>query len=279
MNIQEAWAYGRKSLAESTPTPELDSRLLLASVLSVEHSYLLAHGEENLTPTQEQELLSLYRRARKREPIPYLTGTAPFFGHDFRVSPKVLIPRPESEQLVELALAWAEDRGELDVVDVGTGSGCIAITLALQLPIAKVWATDISYDALQLAHSNARRYVPQRIEFIQGNLLDPLTSPVDLIVANLPYIADDEWTLVDDWVKLYEPMVALRGGADGMELIGELLDQATHFLRRSGAIFLEIGWQQGQVAQQLARKYFPSADIKLTADYAGHDRIITVYNG
>ena len=279
MNIREAWAYGRSCLAQSSPTPDLDSRLLLEYVLKAGHSYLVAHGEENLTLAQEGNLRELFHKAQKKEPIPYLTGTAQFFGYDYEVSPVVLIPRPETEQLVELALSWARERKHLDIVDVGTGSGCIAVSLAAHLPRAKIWATDISAEALSLAQKNAGRHAPGRIKFLEGSLLATVSFPVDLIVANLPYIADDEWTLVDDGVKWYEPTVALRGGTDGLDLISELLQQAAIILRLKGAVFLEIGWQQGQAVVQLAKKHFPFADIALVADYAGHDRIISIYSG
>ncbi len=276
MNIREAWTYGRKYLAQASPTPDLDSRLLLEYVLKADHSYLVAHGEKCLTASQEQKILYLFDRAQKKEPIPYLMGSAPFFGLDYKVSPVVLIPRPETEQLVEMALSWAKDRKGLDVVDVGTGSGCIAVSLAVHLPQASIWAIDISVEALALAQENAEQHAPGRIVFHDGSLLSSISFPVDLIVANLPYIAEDEWTLVDDGVKWYEPTVALRGGTDGLDLINELLQQAANLLRGKGAVFLEIGWQQGQAVEQLAKKQFPFADITLVADYAGHDRIISI---
>jgi release factor glutamine methyltransferase len=279
MNIREAWAYGRSCLAQASSTPDLDSRLLLEYILNAGHSYLIAHGEESLTLTQEEKVRELFHRAQNKEPIPYLTGSAPFFGFDFQVNPAVLIPRPETEQLVERALLWVNERQEIDIVDVGTGSGCIAISLAVHLPQANIWATDISPAALALAQKNAGKYAPQRIKFLQGSLLSPLYSAVDLIVANLPYIADDEWTLVDDGVKWYEPTVALRGGTDGLDLIGELLHQAATILRLAGAVFLEIGWQQGQAVEQLAKKHFPLADIEVMADFAGRQRIISIYTG
>ena len=279
MNISETWAYGQACLAQVSSAPELDSRLLLEYVLQANHSYLVAHGEQNLTTTQDREIRELLLRAQKKEPIPYLTGTAPFYGLDFQVNPAVLIPRPETEQLVELALSWVGDHSSIDVIDVGTGSGCIAICLAVHLPQVNIWATDISNEALSLARTNAQKYIPGRIKFYQGSLLAPVTTQVDLIVANLPYIADDEWTLVDDGVKWYEPTIALRGGVDGLDLISELLQQATRILRPSGAVFLEVGWRQGQAVEQLAKKHFPFADIKVMVDFAGLDRIVSICTG
>ena len=276
MNIQEAWAYGRTHLTQASVTPDLDARLLLEYVLQVNHSHLIAHDEENLTDAQAQRYRRLIHRAQQEEPIPYITGTAAFYGLDFQVTPAVLIPRPETEQLVEYALSWAKFKERPHIVDVGTGSGCIAVSLSLHLAQALVSAVDVSAEALVVARKNARRYVPNRINFYEGNLLEPILEQVDFIVANLPYIASHEWTLVDDGVKWYEPTVALEGGSDGLDLISEMLQQSTTRLRSGGAIFMEIGWQQGQAVKQLARLHFPNADVVLIADYAGHDRFVSI---
>lgn len=275
MNIQEALAYGRSQLSTS-PTPAIDARLLLQYVLQVDHSYLVAHYNTLLTASQQQQYRHLLNRARQREPIPYLIGVAPFYGLDFVVNPAVLIPRPETEQLVELALSWARPRQSLRIVDVGTGSGCIAVTLAVHLPDAQIEATDSSADALAIARQNAQHYAPGRIRFYQGHLLAPLVQKPDLIVANLPYVTDKEWTMLDDGVKLYEPVTALKGGADGLDLIRELLRQATTQLNPGGAVFLEIGWRQGPTAQHLAQSFFPNAQIEVKADFAGHDRFVII---
>jgi release factor glutamine methyltransferase len=278
MKVKEAWAYGRSQLIES-PTPQLDARLILEHVLQEGHSYLVAHGEALLTADQERRFRSLTGRARRKEPVPHLTGHAPFYGLDLIVSPATLIPRPETEQLVAAALDWATPRQPLNVVDVGTGSGCIAICMARHLPEARVDAVDISLTALEVARRNARQHAPNRIQFHQGNLLDPILRAPDLIVANLPYVSDREWTLLDDGVKLHEPAVALKGGDDGLDLIRQLLPQATSKLKAGGAIFLEIGWQQGSSALHLAQSHFPAASIELMPDYAGHDRIIAIRTG
>jgi release factor glutamine methyltransferase len=150
MTIDEALAYGRSQLSPS-PTPQLDARLLLQHILAVPLSYLLAHGQEPLTAVQARQFHTLVNRARGQEPIPYLTGKAPFFDFELRVNTDVLIPRPETEHLVERAQAWASRRGHIHIVDVGTGSGCIAIALARQLPAATVTAVDISAAALAVA--------------------------------------------------------------------------------------------------------------------------------
>ena len=274
--IYKAWAFGRDQLAQASFTPDLDARLLLEHVLQVEHSYLIAHGEDLLTPAQEQEYEALLARAAIKEPIPYLTGKSSFYGFDLQVNSSVLIPRPETEQLVDRALSWVGSRAGLSVVDVGTGSGCVAIALSRHLGPSTLLATDISPSALRVARFNAEKKAKQRIHFVQSDLLSSLAGPFDLILANLPYVADDEWTIVDDGVKWYEPSVALLGGSDGLDLLRELLRQATLKLRPGGAIFLEIGWRQGSAIRQLASDLFPLADIKIITDLAGHDRIIQI---
>jgi release factor glutamine methyltransferase len=276
MTIQEALRYGRSQLRHTSPTPDLDARLLLQHLLGQPHTYLIAHGERPLTPSQIQQYQSLLKRAQQSEPIPYMIGEAPFYGFTFRVTPDVLIPRPETEQLVEMVLAWAAPRGAMQIVDVGTGSGCIAVSLAHHLPQASVTAVDLSPTALAIAQENARRLTDQSITFLEGSLLSPLAHKVDLIVANLPYITDGEWTMLDDGVKLHEPALALRGGSDGLMSIHALLQQAGEKLNPGGAVFLEIGWRQGTAVTRLATTHFPAATVTLTADFAGHDRIITI---
>jgi release factor glutamine methyltransferase len=276
MNIRQALHNGR-----FPHIPTLNTRLLLQHVLGgVDHSYLIAHDDQVLTPVQEQTFLAYLHRAAQGEPIPYIIGHAPFFDMDLHVSPAVLIPRPETEQLVETAVSLIKTHNYTHhvshIVDTGAGSGCIPIALARELPQANIEATDISAEALVVARQNAAEFAPNRITFHQGNLLQPITAPIDLITANLPYVTDHEWTMLDDGVKLYESQLALKGGPDGLDIIRELLNQATHKLASSGAILLEIGWQQGQAAKNLAASVFPTAQIELKKDYAGQDRFVII---
>jgi len=277
MTIDEALEYGCTHLA-SSPSPHLDARLLLQHVLQRPHSYLIAHNNNELTPAQETTYRELVQRAHRHEPIPYLVGTAPFFDFELAVSPEVLIPRPETEQLVEVAATWAQTHPALRLADIGTGSGAIAIALARRLPTAMIEAVEISPEALTIAQQNAARLAPDRIQLYQGNLLDPLAPGLDAIVANLPYVTDGEWTVLADGVKWYEPALALKGGPDGLALIRQLLAQAGSKLAPGGAIFLEIGWQQGTAVKQLAYTFFPEAQVTVQADFAGHDRIVVVRN-
>jgi release factor glutamine methyltransferase len=278
MNVREALSLGRDRLRNSD-SPTLAARLLLMLVLEGSHSHLVAHDEEPLSELQELRFRLLVERARLGEPIPYLVGEAPFYGHAFKVSPAVLIPRPETELLVEAALNWAAraGSGQIRLVDVGTGSGCIAITLALHLPRAAIEATDISEAALAVARMNAERHkVLGRVAFHLGPLLAPIGSPPDLIVANLPYIDDHEWTALGDPVKWYEPELALKGGPNGLSLIDQLLAQAKERLAPGGAIFVEIGWQQGARARLLAESHFPDAHVTLHRDYGARDRYVSI---
>jgi release factor glutamine methyltransferase len=276
MTLREAMAWALEQLAAS-PTPRQDARLLLLHLLKVDPPTLAAHGERALTSAEVTALQAAVARARRGEPIPYIVGSAPFYGLDFAVTAAVLIPRPETELLVEAALQWANAHKPRRVIDVGTGSGCIAVTLARHLPAATVIAGDVSAAALALARRNAERHgVAERVDFYQGSLLQPLAPGLELIVANLPYVSDTEWTTLDDGVKWYEPASALRGGQGGLDLIGDLLHQARPRLTAGGVIFLEIGWRQGAPAQQLAQSIFPTAAITIQTDYAGHDRIVRI---
>lgn len=275
MKISDAWANGRFQLHNS-PTPELDARLLLQHLLGVNHAYLVGHGEEDLTAVQQKAYQSMLSRAAAGEPVPYITGKAAFFDFELDVSPAVLIPRPETEQLVVRVLDWLKTRPTARLVDVGTGSGCIPISVARRCAACDITAVDISPAALAVATANAARLAPNRIHFLQSDLLINVNAPVDMIVANLPYVTDGEWTRLDDGVKLHEPELALKGGADGLDLIRRLLKEAQTKLATDGAIFLEIGWQQGTAVFQLAQTHFPNATVALHQDYSGHDRIVTI---
>lgn len=277
MTLDEALAHGRHQLSPTSPSPQLDARLLLQHVLGQSHAYLISHNRQTLTAVQQAQYQQLLQRASQQEPIPYLIGTAPFFEFELNVSPAVLIPRPETEQLVETAVRWANTQSSpVRAADIGSGSGAIAIALARQLPQAQIQAVDISADALAVAQKNADRLAPQRIQFYQGDLLRPLAPGLHLIVANLPYITDDEWADLAPSVK-QEPVLALKAGPDGLDLIRQLLAQAPQKLAPGGAIFLEIGWQQATAVSQLAAAQFPNGRCQQLTDFAGHDRIVAVY--
>ncbi len=274
--IREAWRNGRAQLEPISPSPALDARLLLEHILGQDHAYLIAHDAEPLTATQESDYQALVARAAAHEPVPYLIGRAPFMGLDFAVSHDVLIPRPETEQLVEVAIQWGRGRGAIRIVDVGTGSGCIAVSLAHYLPAAEVLAVDVSARALAVARANAARHAPGRVQFMQADLLSATAPGIDLLVANLPYIARREWPTLPIGVKSYEPEIALDGGPGGLDPFRTLLPQAAERLNPGGLALLEIGWQQGEAVAALAGVSFPGAAVAVHKDFAGHDRIVAI---
>lgn len=255
-----------------------DARLLLQTLLGVNHVYLIAHDDEPLTPAQQATYQGWVTRAAAGEPIPYITGQAPFYGRTFTVTPDVLIPRPETELLVEEVLKWGQQHAVKQIIDVGTGSGCIPITLWCEWtaePKPAIAAVDLSAAALAIAQQNAQKHHAE-INFMSSSLLTNTSGPFDIITANLPYITDDEWTHLDVGVKSYEPEMALRGGADGLVLIRPLLAQARTRLAPTGLILLEIGWQQGHNARAAAVEAFPEAAVSVLKDYAGHDRLVKI---
>jgi len=261
--------------AAGSSTPALDVQLWLAHVCGLNRAQLLARPERTLTPEQTARFHTGLARLVSNEPLPYLTGRAEFYSLAFTVTPDTLIPRPETEHLVDAGLQIENHKSQIIIADVGTGSGCLAVTLAVHLPAAQVFATDLSPAALQVAFHNAEQHgVAGRITFLQGYLLEPLPGRVNLIVANLPYVADSEWDDLPISVREYEPAGALRGGPEGLDLIEELLKQAPAVLHPGGSVLLEIGAAQGAAALALARLYFPTSNLQ--QDYAGRDRLLVI---
>ena len=264
-------------LTSVSDTPALDASVVLAHILGKPRTWVLAHPRLELTAEQKEELKEKVRRLESGEPLPYVLGHWEFFGMEFDLSPAVLIPRPETELLIEKAIAWVQaSPTRRRIADIGTGSGIIAISIAVHIPDAVVLATDISGDALRVARNNAVRFhVQDRIEFVQCDLLpaQPLHQ-LDLLCANLPYIPTS--TLQGLPVYGREPGLALDGGADGLELIRSLLDQAPAWIAPGGRVLLEIETTLGPQTVQLAQKQFPQADIRLHRDLAGHDRLVEI---
>lgn len=256
----------------------LDAELLLGHTLGLNRAAILAQPDRPLTPKELTRFRDLVARRAAREPLPYITGHREFFGLGLVVDACVLIPRPETELLVEHALRIARRMtGPLEVADVGSGSGAIAVALAVHLPQATVYALDDSAGALAVTAENARRHnVAGRIRCRQGDLLASLPGPVDLIAANLPYVTTGEWAELLPELRDYEPRAALDGGPDGLDAIRRLVATAGPFLHPGGALLLEIGASQGSAVLTLARRQFPAADVQLHRDYAGLDRLVIV---
>jgi release factor glutamine methyltransferase len=257
----------------------LEVELLLRHLLGLDRTGLYTSLERRLTPEQTAAFSALIRRRINHEPTAYITGHKEFFGLDFQVAPPVLIPRPETELLVEQAIDLAATifpRSCL-IADIGTGCGAIAIALAINLPRAKIYATDISDAALEIARSNCQRFgASDRITFLRSNLTDSLPESMHLIVANLPYVRESEIAELSPEISEFEPLLALNGGADGLEMIEKLISQAERNLLRGGAVLLEIGHDQGQAVCNLARSHFPESKVSITADLSGLDRVVSI---
>lgn len=269
-------------------TPALDAQTLLVHVSGKSRAWVLAHPEVVLPSEVETAMTQALHRLEAGEPLPYIIGHWEFYGLDFLVTEAVLIPRPETELLVEQALAWlravrnqASAPIPFRAVDVGTGSGCIAIALARHAPGLPIVAIDLSMPALQVAQRNARRHdLLNRIAFVQGDLLSPLSPSAgrqpgfNLICANLPYIPEAELKFLT--VANREPHLALSGGGDGLVVIRRLLEMAPAYLAQKGLLLLEIEASSGPATLGLARQAFPDARIQLLNDLAGRHRFIWI---
>lgn len=263
---------GATRLKAVTDAPRLEAELLLAHAMALPRSTIVAHPEWQ----PPRRVLETYREWVERRaencPLPYLTGRVEFYGLEFLVSPDVLIPRPETEMLVERALAY---RPQV-VIDVGTGSGCVGIALAHHLSGVRVYATDLSATALRVAALNIYRHgLADRVQLIQADLLKPFRGPVDLILSNPPYVTHEEWEELPPGVREYEPRLALAGGQDGLDAMRALLAASPSVLRPGGSLLIEIGALQGAAATTLVCSQ-PSATCAVHPDLAGRDRVLEV---
>lgn len=282
MRLDDALAQATTHLAnQGVESPQLDAELLLAHALGVNRAAILARPEQRLTPKQLTHYRNLVARRGDREPLAYIVGHREFFGLDLMVDRRVLIPRPETELLVEQALDIANrTAAPLRIADVGAGSGAIAVALAVHLPKASVYALDHSTGALEVVAENARRHhISARVHCLRSDLLSALPGPVDLITANLPYVTTGEWQELAPEIRDHEPRSALDGGPNGLALIGRLLATASPWLRPAGTILLEIGAGQGAAVTTLAHDCIPLARVQLVQDYAGLDRVVVVETG
>lgn len=254
--------------------PPLDRELILSHVTGLDRAGLYCYWERILTQKEQERFWELAKRRAAGEPLAYLTGQKEFMGLSFYVDRRVLIPRPETELLVERALELMGPDGV--AVDVGTGSGAVAVSLAHYCPGARVWATDVCSGALEVARANAARHgVAGRVVFLQGDLLDPLkgrlTEGAGVICANLPYIASEDMPSLPVQVRLYEPHLALDGGPGGLGHYERLVRQAPAFLKPGGRLLLEIGYDQARRALAL---FGAGWELRVEKDLAGLDRMI-----
>lgn len=255
----------------------LEAEILLARVLGKDRVYLYTNYDAPVNQDERTIFREFIKRRVREEPLSYIIGIKEFMSLEFKVSPAVLIPRPESEIIVEQAIDLFKDQPCL-ICDIGTGSGALAISLAHYLPLARVFATDISRQALETAQDNAAS-LQVEVEFGEGDLLSPFLDKVnyfDLIVANLPYIPLEEYNTLDSGVKNYEPRIALLAPGDGLDIYRRLLPQALTLLKEGAYLFIEIGWQQGEKALQMMNDF---KEVQLIKDLAGYNRVVMARKG
>jgi release factor glutamine methyltransferase len=283
--------------AAKVPSETLAAELLLMHALGRDRTWLYTNPEHPLDPAAAEAYFGLVARRAAGEPTQYLTGKQEFWGLEFEVTPEVLIPRPETEHVIEVALERLGQRGirinmktgapspTLHVADVGTGSGCLAIALAHELPHAQIIATDISLPALKVARRNAARHaVADRIRFLQADLLESLlhnsdvtsheSLPFDVIVSNPPYVASNEAPWLPVEVRDHEPHAALFGGPTGVEIYAPLIRQASAQLGPGGILVLELGYHSADAVRKLCHVERCWANIRVTCDLAGIPRVI-----
>lgn len=275
--------------AAEVPSHTLAAELLLMHVLRRDRAWIYTHPEDTLEPEAVDRYFDLVARRAAGEPTQYLTGKQEFWGLEFEVTPAVLIPRPETEHVVEVALERLGARGikinmttglpnpPLRIADVGTGSGCIAVALAHELPRAEILATDISADALEVARRNASRHgVSDRVLFLQSDLLESVNEAdsFDLIVSNPPYVARSESRQLPREVRKHEPASALFGGPTGVEIYPHLVEQAAALLQSKGILVLELGYNSLERVRPLLYGQAAWVNVSVTNDLAGIPRVI-----
>lgn len=285
-----AWmgdAFTKKGL----DSPRLMAEMLLAHVIGCDRLRLYTDPDRPANDLERETLRNLVTRALRHEPVQYLVAEAWFFGLPFKVDKRVLIPRPATETIVEHVLQHARvqpgsggPKGEgLLLADVCTGSGCIAIALLKNLPGARVIASDLSHDALAVAHDNAARHaVTDRLELLQGDLLQPLLNhpiaradaSLNYLISNPPYIPDDEWPAVEPNVKDHEPHLALRGGADGLDFVRPLLAAGPRLLKPAGLLLIEVAHARAPQALALAQQAEGLHACEILKDHEGLNRVI-----
>lgn len=272
--------FARKSVDSS----RLSAELLLGHVLNLPRIKLYTDYERLLSDDELASFRDLVKRAGEQEPIAYLTGKAHFFSLEFEVNRDVLIPRPDTETLVENVLQMARMQSGMEtprVLDLCTGSGCIAVAIAKQLKTAQVLAVDISPEAVAVARRNVEKHgLSERVTVEQGDLYEPLSRivdarPFDLLVANPPYIASAEVAKLDRSVRDYEPLGALDGGEDGLTLHRRILQQARDRLLPGGRVYMEIAYNQAQAAAALFQPYPDFTQVQVLKDFGGNDRVVT----
>jgi len=263
-------------------SPRLSAELLLSNVLQLKRIDLYTQFDKPVPEEKLDVLHELVKRAGKHEPVNYITGKTEFFSIEFEISPDCLIPRPETELLVERAVEFLRSRGAKKLVcDLCTGCGCIAVAIAKNVPSVDIIATDISDAALNIAAKNIEKHnLKNRIKLLCGDLFDPLIAQLDiakfdLIVCNPPYVSSSEYQALGRNVKDYEPKIALYAGDDGLDTYRKITEKVCDFLNPDADLILEIGYSQGPAVKELLEKTACFDEIKIEKDYQNNDRIVT----
>ena len=272
MQLRNALRWSLETLERNdVGSPRLNAETLLMFVLGCNRAYLYAHPERELTEDERQRYEEAVAERSRGVPAQYITGHQEFWGLDFFVSPAVLIPRPETEHLVETAIEIVRDLDHPVIIDVGTGSGCIALALENELPNAEVHATDLSPDALEIARANAARLRLERVCFHITDLLTGFPDQfADMIVSNPPYVGECEADKVQAQVRKFEPHMAVFGGPEGPELIRKLIAQSAQVLKPKGWLLMEIGYTQSPLLEELLKGW---NDVHFVPDLQGIPRV------
>jgi release factor glutamine methyltransferase len=279
--IAAAVEAGRRQLLGVSPTPGLDARVLAGHALGMDASALIAYGENLIDNAKRKQLAGLIDRRKAGEPVAYIVGSKEFCRLRLAVDRRVLVPRPETEELVDRIVKEWHGRA-IDALDLGTGSGAIACALADAMPKAQVLATDISRDALEVAAQNVASFaLSDQVELAAGDLFDAVdpTRQFDIIAANLPYIATADVAALEPAVREYEPAVALFGGTDGLNVYRKMLPDAPARLKSGGCLYMECAPGNARVLAQIAADLFRAATIEVVRDLAGLERIVAVRTG
>lgn len=270
------WTIGHLK-QHGSESPRLDAEILLAHSRGCQRIQLYTQYDAPLEPEERATMRDLVRRRATLEPVAYLVGFREFFGLDFEVEPGVLVPRPDTESLVVAALEILNELSASNVLDVCTGTGCVPVAIAVNCETATLTAIELDDHVYQIAQRNIRKHdLANRISLLQGDLFAPLSSDAsfDVITANPPYVTDDEMGTLQPDVRLHEPQIALRGGADGLDIVRRLIAESSSWLNDSGTLLLEIGDQQSGAVTELfadANKYEPAQIVK---DLGGHSRVV-----
>jgi release factor glutamine methyltransferase len=275
VNLRQALTNARTILTANSDIedPYLESEVLLRNLLHIDRAFLFVNIDTELNPQKEVEYRQWIQRRQKGEPLAYIVRNREFYKLDFYVDSRVLIPRPETELLVEEAIDFYRNHRVETIADIGTGSGAISVSLAVNLPEAMFYATDISYLSLEAAKINCLKHgVAERVSLFEGDLLDPLPGPVDILIANLPYVKKSDLAKMPS--ANFEPALALDGGENGLDQIFRLGKQLGPKIKPGGCVLVEIGLGQAQITADYLGGLFPHSEIEILPDLAGIERVV-----